>query len=212
MDNIKHSHPNEVCEEDERGDDAESAQPHGRPRVPGVLQLGGAAAGGHVVLRGPRQDHHDPAGEEHEAAEQGPYWLGGKIIDQHWVFSTVFVHLKDGVLDDLDAIDDVANEEHQGDDHEGDEGRVAQVLNVNVLVLIVELETSCGKVEVVPIVPMPALWGVRGVSEIIADFEAWGAFLYIIFANLEKTKPPKTVCDPCDWQKIQNDAFNHVHW
>ena len=32
------------------------------------------------------------------------------------------VHLKDGVLDDLDAIDDVANEEHEGDDHEGDEG------------------------------------------------------------------------------------------
>ena len=179
MDNIKHSHPNEVCEEDEWGDDAESPQPHGRPRVPGVLQLGGAAAGGHVVLRGPRQDHHDPAGEEHEAAEQGPYWLGGKIIDQLWVFSTVFVHLKDGVLDDLDAIDDVANEQHQGDDHEGDEGWVAKVLDVNVLVLIVELETSCGKVEVVPIVPMPALWGVRGVSEIIADFEASGASLSI---------------------------------
>ena len=110
----------------------------------------------------------------------------------------MFVHLKDGVLDDLDAIDDVANEEHQGDDHEGDEGRVAQVLNVNVLVLIVELETSCGKVEVVPIVPMPALWGVRGASKIITDLEASGAFLYIIFANLEKTQPPKTVCDPCD--------------
>ena len=110
----------------------------------------------------------------------------------------MFVHLKDGVLDDLDAIDDVANKEHEGDDHEGDEGRVAQVLNVNVLVLIVELETSCGKVEVVPIVPMPALWGVRGASKIITDLEASGAFLYIIFANLEKTKPPKTVCDPCD--------------
>ena len=91
----------------------------------------------------------------------------------------MFVHLKDGVLDDLDAIDDVANEEHEGDDHEGDEGWVAQVLDVNVLVLIVELETSCGKVEVVSIVSMPALWLVRAVSEIIADFEASGASLYI---------------------------------
>ena len=112
----------------------------------------------------------------------------------------MFVHLKDGVLDDLDAIDDVANEQHQGDDHEGDEGWVAQVLNVNVLVLIVELETSCGKVEVVPIVPMPALWGVRGVSEITAYFEASGASLYIIissyiiyiiFAIVEKTQHQK---------------------
>ena len=67
----------------------------------------------------------------------------------------MIVHLKDGVLDDLDTIDDIANEQDECDDHEGDQGGVAKVLHVNVLVLVVQLQGSCRKVEIVSIVPMP---------------------------------------------------------
>ena len=67
------------------------------------------------------------------------------------------VHLKDGVLDDFDAVDDVSNEENQRDDHEGDQGGVAQVLHIDVLILVVQLQTSRGKVEIVPIVSVPVV-------------------------------------------------------
>ena len=67
------------------------------------------------------------------------------------------VHLKDGVLDDLHTIDDVANEEDECDDHEGDQGGVAQVLHIDVLVLVVQLQPGCGKVEIVSIVPVPVV-------------------------------------------------------
>ena len=71
------ANPDEVCEEDEGGDDAESSEAHGRPRVPRVLQLCGAAAGGNVVLGGPGDHHHDPACQEHQTTKQGPDWLCG---------------------------------------------------------------------------------------------------------------------------------------
>ena len=44
--------------------------------------------------------------------------------------------LQDVVLDDLDAVDDVAEEEDGGDHHEGDQGRVPKVLHVYILVLV----------------------------------------------------------------------------
>ena len=44
--------------------------------------------------------------------------------------------LQDVVLDDLDAIDDVSEEEDGGDHHEGDQGRVSKVLHINILVLV----------------------------------------------------------------------------
>ena len=68
------------------------------------------------------------------------------------------VHLEDGVLDDLHTIDDVANKEDECDDHEGDQGGVAQVLHIDVLVLVVQLQTGCCKVEIVSIVPVPVVF------------------------------------------------------
>ena len=58
-------------------------------------------------------------------------------------------------MDGVDTINDVPNEEDKRDDHEGDQGGVAQVLHVDVLVLVVQLQTSRCKVEVVPIVSVP---------------------------------------------------------
>ena len=67
------------------------------------------------------------------------------------------VYLKDRVLDDLHAIDDVSNEEDERDDHEGDQGGVSQVLHINVLILVVQLQAGCRKVEIVPIVSVPVV-------------------------------------------------------
>ena len=71
-----------------------------------------------------------------------------------WIRFSIF-HLKDGILDDLHTINDVANKEDECDDHEGDQGGVAQVFHVDVLVLVVQLQTGCCKVEIVSIVPVP---------------------------------------------------------
>ena len=76
-----------------------------------------------------------------------------ETIDSRCLMSRV--HLKDGVLDDLDSIDDVSNKENEGDDHEGHKGGVAQVFDVDVLVLVVELQVGGGKVEIVPVVTVP---------------------------------------------------------
>ena len=79
---IYDSNPDEVCEEDEGGYYAERPEAHGRPRVPGVLNLCGAGARRDVVLGRPGQDHHYPARQEHQTSEQCPDWLS-KIIGQY---------------------------------------------------------------------------------------------------------------------------------
>ena len=56
------------------------------------------------------------------------------------------------MLNVLSAINYVANDQDQGNDGEGDQGGVAKVLRVNVVVCVTKFQSSCWEKDVVAMV------------------------------------------------------------
>ena len=65
-------------------------------------------------------------------------------------------HLKNALLNELSAIDNIADDEDDADDQIGHQGGVTQVLRVNVGVRVAQLQSGGGEIEVVAIVSMSA--------------------------------------------------------
>ena len=65
-------------------------------------------------------------------------------------------HLQDALLNELSAIDNIADDEDDADDQIGHQGGVTQVLRINVGVRVAQLQSGGGEVEVVAIVSMSA--------------------------------------------------------
>ena len=63
-------------------------------------------------------------------------------------------YLKDALLDEFSAINDVPNDEDNVNEEKGDQSGVAKVLSVNVGVSVAQLQGCCGKENVVAIVTM----------------------------------------------------------
>ena len=61
-------------------------------------------------------------------------------------------YLEDALLNELSAIDNVADDEDEADDQVGHQGGVAEVLRVDVGVGVAELQRGGGEVEVVAVV------------------------------------------------------------
>ena len=57
--------------------------------------------------------------------------------------SSDLLYLKNALLNVLSAINYVANDQDQGNDGEGDQGGVAKVLRVNVVVCVTKFQSSC---------------------------------------------------------------------
>lgn len=70
------------------------------------------------------------------------------------MISKISNYLKDALLDEFSAINDVPNDEDNVDEKEGDQSGVAKVLSVNVGVSVAQLQGCCGKENVVAIVTM----------------------------------------------------------
>ena len=66
-------------------------------------------------------------------------------------------YLKDALLNELSAIDNVADDEDEADDQVGHQGGVAEVLRVDVGVGVAELQGGGGEVEVVAVVSVSAI-------------------------------------------------------
>ena len=65
-------------------------------------------------------------------------------------------HLQDALLNELSAINNIADDEDNADDQVGHQGGVTQVLRINVGVRVAQLQSGGGEVEVVAIVSMSA--------------------------------------------------------
>ena len=65
-------------------------------------------------------------------------------------------HLQNALLNELSAIDNIADDEDDADDQIGHQGGVTQVLRINVGVRVAQLQSGGGEVEVVAIVSMSA--------------------------------------------------------
>lgn len=61
-------------------------------------------------------------------------------------------HLEDALLNELSAIDNIADDEDEADDQVGHQGGVAEVFRVDVGVGVAELQRGGGEVEVVAVV------------------------------------------------------------
>ena len=123
------------------------------PPSPVVLPLGERGGAGHLGpgLPLPGHEGHRPASHEHERADKIPNWL--KQIKVLLSIKNVSEpHLEDALLNELSAIDNIADNEDEADDQVGHQGGVAEVLRVDVGVGVAELQRGGGEVEVVAVV------------------------------------------------------------
>ena len=63
-------------------------------------------------------------------------------------------HLQYALLDEFSAIDDISEYEDAADDHVGHQGRVTEVLIVNIGVGVTKFEASCSKEKIVSMISM----------------------------------------------------------